>query len=90
MLRKRFLLYPNIEIANFQQEDRDNDNAHLLYMYDIANAISFFAYTYQCENIVFSFILVRRLAMPDVGEAEQVSHFLYVSTLFLTADFGDL
>ena len=26
--RKRFLLYPDIEIANFKQRDRDNSNAH--------------------------------------------------------------
>ena len=32
-IRKRFLLYPNIEIANFKQRDRDNGNAHSVYMY---------------------------------------------------------
>ena len=31
--RKRFLLYPNIEIANFKQEDIDNSNAHSVSMY---------------------------------------------------------
>ena len=31
--RKRFLLYPNIEIANFKGKDRDNSNAHSAYMY---------------------------------------------------------
>ena len=32
-VRKRFLLYPNTEIANFQQKDRDNSNAHSVFMY---------------------------------------------------------
>ena len=32
-IRKRFLLYPDIEIANFKRMDRDNSNAHSVYMY---------------------------------------------------------
>ena len=32
-IRKRFLLYPCIEIANFKERDRDNSNAHSVYMY---------------------------------------------------------
>ena len=32
-IRKRFLLYPDTEIANFQQKDRDNSNAHSVFMY---------------------------------------------------------
>ena len=32
-IRKRFLLYPENEIANFKERDRDNSNAHSVYMY---------------------------------------------------------
>jgi len=33
-------------------------------------------YIFQCENIVSSFISVRRLAMPDVGEQGKSHTFL--------------
>ena len=32
IIRKRFLLYPEIEIAKFKERDRDNSNAHSLYI----------------------------------------------------------
>ena len=34
-------------------------------------------YIFQCENIVSSFISVRRLAMPDVGEQDK-SHTFFL------------
>ena len=34
-------------------------------------------YIYQCENIVSSFILVRRLAMPSVDEQDK-SHTFFL------------
>ena len=38
-IRKRFLLYPEIEIANFMQTDRDNDNAHSVVYVSTAHAV---------------------------------------------------
>ena len=67
-----FLLYPEIEIANFKQRDRDNSNAHSVYVYIMLKGqpmlYPYSLYIFQCENIVSSFISVRRLAMPDFDE----------------------
>ena len=80
-----FCFIRNIEIANFQLKDRDNSNAHSVYMYIMLKRqpmlYPYSLYIFQCENIVSSFISVRRLAMPDVWWAGQVSHFLYCYTL---------
>ena len=55
-IRKRFLLYPNIEIANFKERDRDNSNAHSVFMYIMLKGQSMLypdaLYIFQCENIV--------------------------------------
>ena len=91
-IRKRFLLYPDFEIANFQQEDRDNSNAHSVYMYIMFEGqlmlYPYSLYIFQCENIVFSFILVRRLAMPEIDEQDK-SHTFFL-WFCLIADFWDL
>ena len=56
LIRKRFLLYPDTEIANFQQKDRDNSNAHSVFMYIMLKGqpmlYPFMLYIFQCENIV--------------------------------------
>ena len=58
--RKRFLLYPDTEIANFQLKDRDNSNAHSVYMYIMLKGqpmlYPYSLYIFQCENIVSLFI----------------------------------
>ena len=60
-IRKRFLLYPDTEIANFQLKDRDNSNAHSVYMYIMLKGqpmlYPYMLYIFQCENIVSSFII---------------------------------
>lgn len=38
-VRKRFLLYPEIEIANFMQTDRGNSNAHSVVYVCTAHAV---------------------------------------------------
>ena len=38
-IRKRFLLYPEIEIANFMQTDRGNSNAHSVVYVCTAHAV---------------------------------------------------
>ena len=46
-------------------------------------------YIFQCENIVSSFILVRRLAMPDVDESRTsltLSFLLYLKNFKLTLE----
>ena len=35
-------------------------------------------YIFQCENIVSSFILVRRLAMPEIDEQDKSHTFFFV------------
>ena len=79
--RKRFLLYPDIEIANFKQRDRDNSNAHSVYVYIMLKGQPMLypcmLYMYQCENIVSSFIFPRRLAMPDTDEQDK-SHTFFL------------
>ena len=77
--RKRFLLYPENEIANFKQEDRDNVTL-ILYLYRLRIRICRipYHYTYRRENIVSSFIPVRRLAMPVFDGQQDKSHaFLF-------------
>jgi len=80
-IRKRFLLYPSIEIGKFQQEDRDNSNAHSVYSYIMLKEQPMLypdaLYIFQCENIVSSFILVRRLPMPDTDEQDK-SHTFFL------------
>ena len=80
-IRKRFLLYPDIEIANFKRMDRDNSNAHSVYMYIMLKGqpmlYPYTLYIFQCENIVSSFISVRRLAMPDIDEQDK-SHTFFL------------
>ena len=60
MIRKRFLLYPENEIANFKERDRDNSNAHSVYSYIMLKGQPMLypdtLYIFQCENIVSSFI----------------------------------
>ena len=60
-IRKRFLLYPNIEIANFKERDRDNSNAHSVFVYIMLKGqlglYPYALYIIQCENIVSSFII---------------------------------
>ena len=79
--RKRFLLYPDIEIANFKRMDRDNSNAHSVFMYIMLKGqpmlYPYTLYIFQCENIVSSFISVRRLAMPDIDEQDK-SHTFFL------------
>ena len=79
--RKRFLLYPDIEIANFKQRDRDNSNAHSVYVYIMLMGqpmlYPYALYIFQCENIVSSFIFARRLAMPDIDEQDK-SHTFFL------------
>ena len=81
MIRKRFLLYPDIEIANFKRMDRDNSNAHSVFMYIMLKGQPMLfpdaLYIFQCENIVSSFISVRRLAMPDIDEQDK-SHTFFL------------
>lgn len=68
MIRKRFLLYPCIEIANFKEEDRDNSNAHSSYIcVGTAHVVSVVYYT-SVRILFLLFILPRRLAMPDTNE----------------------
>ena len=80
-IRKRFLLYPDIEIANFKRMDRDNSNAHSVFMYIMLKGqpmlYPYALYIFQCENIVSSFISVRRLAMPDIDEQDK-SHTFFL------------
>ena len=83
--RKRFLLYPDTEIANFQLKDRDNSNAHSVYMYIMLKGqpmlYPYSLYIFQCENIVSSFISVRRLAMPSIDEQDK-SHTFFLWLLW--------
>ena len=79
-IRKRFLLYPNIEIANFKGKDRDNSNAHSVLVHimkGIVYAVPSLLYIFQCENIVSSFIFPWRLAMPDIDEQDK-SHTFFL------------
>ena len=80
-IRKRFLLYPDTEIANFQLKDRDNVNAHSVFMYIMLKGQPLLypdtLYIFQCENIVSSFISVRRLAMPSIDEQDK-SHTFFL------------
>ena len=53
MLRKRFfLLYPEIEIANFKQRDGDNDNAHSVCICVCSLCCTLLTYTLQ-RGILF-------------------------------------
>ena len=45
-----------------------------------AKEVSICVICFQCESIVSSFILVRRLAMPEIDGQDKTSHFLYVHT----------
>ena len=63
-----FLLYPEIEIANFKQRDGDNDNAHSVCICVCSLCCTLLTYTLQRGNIVSKFISARRLAMPDFDE----------------------
>ena len=80
-IRKRFLLYPDTEIAKFKLKDRDNSNAHSVYMYIMFEGrlmlYPYSLYIFQCENIVSSFISVRRLAMPSIDEQDK-SHTFFL------------
>ena len=80
-IRKRFLLYPENEIANFKERDRDNSNAHSVYMYIMLKGQPMLypdaLYIFQCENIVSSFIFPRRLAMPVFDEQDK-SHTFFL------------
>ena len=77
-IRKRFLLYPCIEIANFKERDRDNSNAHSVYNVLKGQPMLYpdALYIFQCENIVSSFIFPRRLAMPDTDEQDKAHTFI--------------
>ena len=68
MLRKRFLLYPEIEIANFTQKDRDNVTLILFCICMYSPCCTLLTYTLTAWDIVSLFISARRLAMPDFDE----------------------
>ena len=76
-----FCFILNTEIANFNRKDRDNSNAHSVYVYIMLKGQPMLypcmLYMYQCENIVSSFIFPRCLAIPDVDEQDK-SHTFFV------------
>ena len=80
-IRKRFCFILKTEIANFKLKDRDNSNAHSVYMYIMLKGqpmlYSDALYIFQCENIVSSFIFPRRLAMPVFDEQDK-SHTFFL------------
>ena len=77
-----FLLYPEIEIANFKQRDGDNDNAHSVCICVYSPCCTLLTYTLQRGIIVSLFIFARRLAMPDFDEWNKSHAFLMPITLF--------
>lgn len=68
-IRKRFLLYPEIEIANFSRGIETIWRSSVLYMYVYtANAVYRRYIPKRRETIVSLFISTRRLAMPYFDE----------------------
>ena len=92
--RKRFLLYPDIEIANFKQRDRDNSNAHSVYVYIMLMGqpmlYPYALYIFQCENIVSSFISCEAFGDARILMSRTSLTLSFYSYSCLTADFGDL
>lgn len=85
--KKAFLLYPNTEIANFNRKDRDNGNAHSVFVYIMLKGqlalYPYALYIFQCENIVSSFIFCEAFGDAWCWWAEQVSHFLCIVTYYI-------
>ena len=92
-IRKRFLLYPDFEIANFQQGDRDNSNAHSVFMYIMLKGqpmCTLIRCIYSSVRILFLRSFLRGVWRCPMLMSRTSLTLSFYSYFCLTADFGDL